>query len=81
MAEKKTNCLKSKKMTLIDYYNGLPKQTSPKSDFITEVAQMCDVSEATVRFWVYNKFRPSRKEFLAVLSEKTGIPEEELFAK
>lgn len=88
MVETKTDCSKSKKMTsegykpqtLKDFYESLPKQTSPKSDFVREVAERCDLSEQTVRFWLYDKFRPSRKEFLRVLSEMTGIPEENLFA-
>jgi transcriptional regulator with XRE-family HTH domain len=68
------------KMTLADYYDNLPRQTSPKSDFVREVAKRCDISEATVRWWLRGQFRPSRKEFYRVLSEMTGISEENLFA-
>jgi len=79
MEEVVKDCQKSNKMTLEDYYNSLPKQTSPKSDFIREVAERCDLSEQTVRFWIYKKFKPSRKEFYRVLTEMTNIPEEDLF--
>lgn len=65
--------------TLRTYYDELPAQTSPKTDFIREVADKCQTSEQTVRFWVYDKFRPSRKEFYTILSEATGIPEPDLF--
>ena len=65
--------------TLRQYYDDLPAQTSPKTDFIREVAKECETSEQTVRFWVYDKFRPSRKTFYHVLSKITGIPEDDLF--
>lgn len=68
-----------KKKTLKFYYDSLPKQTSPKSDFIREVAERCKLSEQTVRFWIYDKFKPSREEFYEVLSEMTGIPKDDLF--
>lgn len=80
MEDSKGGCLEVGKMTLMDYYNSLPKQTSPKSDFIREVAQRCDISEATVRWWLRGQFKPSRKEFYRILSEMTGIPEDNLFA-
>ena len=65
--------------TLRQYYDDLPAPTSPKANFIREVAKKCEISEATVRFWVYDKFRPSRKSFYKVLSEMTGISESDLF--
>jgi hypothetical protein len=65
--------------TLKTYYDDLPAQTSPKTDFIRDIANKCQTSEQTVRFWIYDKFRPSRKEFYHVLSEATGIPEADLF--
>ena len=65
--------------TLKTYYDDLPVQTSPKTDFIRDIANRCQTSEQTVRFWIYDKFRPSRKEFYHVLSETTGIPEADLF--
>lgn len=64
---------------LKEYYENLPAQTSPKTDFVNEVAEKCEVNPATVRFWIRGLFKPSRREFYKKLSEITGIPEESLF--
>lgn len=64
---------------LSDYYQHLPKQSSPKADFVRLIAEKCIVSEATVRLWLYGRTKPSRHEFYRVLSELTGIPVENLF--
>jgi hypothetical protein len=79
MENEKENCQKGNKMTLKDYYNALPPKTCPKTDFVKTVATQCDVSQATVRWWLRGTMRPSRKEFYRVLSDVTGIPQENLF--
>lgn len=66
--------------TLKEYYNSLPERTSPKTEFVNAVAEKCEVSPQTVRFWIRGLFKPSRKEFYKALSQMTGIPEENLFS-
>jgi len=66
-------------MTLKEFYNSIPEQTAPKTDFITKVAKELDVSEQTVRLWSYGRTKPRSPEHLRKLSEITGIPEDELF--
>lgn len=68
-------------MNLQEFYKRIPEQTSPKSDFITKVAKELNVSEATVRLWVYGKTRPRDEKHLIRLSELTGIPKDKLFAQ
>jgi hypothetical protein len=66
-------------MTLKEFYNNIPGQPSPKSDFVRKVAAKLEVSEATVRLWVTGKYKPRHPSFYRGLSELTGIPENELF--
>lgn len=40
-------------MTLKDYYEALPRQSSPKSDFIKRVTRECGVEPCTVRNWIW----------------------------
>ncbi len=67
--------------TLSDFYENLPKATSPKTEFIRKVAGRCDLEEATVRLWVKDKTKPSNPEHLQILSEESGIPVTQLFAQ
>ena len=68
----KTNDLgrKADKITLKGYYKNLPEP---------EVAQRCNVTTATVRNWIMYGFRPENPEYVAVLSEMTGIPADSLW--
>lgn len=66
-------------MTLKDYYEALPRQSSPKSDFIKRVTRECGVEPCTVRNWIKGSFNPGRREQRSVLARITGIPERELF--
>ncbi|HOQ48569.1 MAG TPA: helix-turn-helix transcriptional regulator [Candidatus Kapabacteria bacterium] len=66
-------------MNLQDFYNSLPEQTAPKSDWVRSVAEKLGVSEVTVRTWVYGRNKPREKRLLKGLSEITGIPEDKLF--
>lgn len=68
-------------MNLKNYYRNIPEQTSPKSDFITAVANDLNVSEQTVRLWVYGKTKPRDPEHLRKLSVITEIPEDQLFTE
>lgn len=65
--------------TLQDFYESLPPQNSPKSDFLQKVMSECGVSFTTAMNWVKNKVRPSSAEYLDKLSSLTGIPKESLF--
>lgn len=66
--------------TLAEYYNALPQQTSPKSDFLRQVMCECGVSFTTAMNWAKGKVKPSSKKYIEKLSELTGIPKEQLFA-
>ncbi len=61
------------------YYEGLPSATCPKSNFLNEVVRKCDVSFIAVRNWVKGKNKPADSKCVKVLSDITGIPEDELF--
>lgn len=67
------------KMTLMDYYQSIPKY--PKQDFIKEICKRCDVNENTVRNWLAGRNLPQKASYLRTLSEMTGIPEENLFER
>ncbi len=67
---------KVEKMTLKDYFKGLPLRKSPRKDFIREVSARCGVSEQTVRNWCIYGMRPQDFRHVKVLSEITGINEE-----
>lgn len=65
--------------TLHEYYLSLPQQTSPKSDFVREIVNLCGVSFTTAMNWVGGKNRPLCKEHLYTLSKLTGIDVKDLF--
>lgn len=67
-------------MTLASYYNSLEQPTPPKTAFIRKVALRCNVDVYTVRLWISGKSKPSKEEYLDILSEETGINKEDLFA-
>lgn len=71
---------KRPRMTLADYYESLeiPVYTK-KTEFINKVSERCEVSESTARNWVANRVRPQKPSYMRILSELTGIPEEDLF--
>lgn len=66
-------------MTLNGYYKTLPTHTAPKKSFIAEVAQRCGVSEQTVRNWCIYGMKPNNYKHIRILSEITGIKEEDLW--
>lgn len=70
---------KVQKMTLKDYYKGLPEASYPKKEFLTAVSQKTGMSEAAVRTWVFYGMKPSKEEHRKILSEMTGIKEEDLW--
>lgn len=70
---------KSKKMTLKGYYSNLPIRKTPRKEFITTVSERCGVSEQTVRNWCIYGMRPQDYKHVKVLSEITGIKEDELW--
>ena len=73
------NGKKSKKITLRGYYKQLPEGTFPKRDFVNQTAVDCKVSTATVRNWIDGRTKPDNPEHVKYLSEKTGIPEDQLW--
>lgn len=79
MQSSKTFEEQSRKITLKGYYLGLPSIYAPKTKFITEVARRCRVSEQTVRNWILYNMRPQQEIHYRILSEMTGIKEEDLW--
>lgn len=67
------------KITLKDYFNGLPKATFPKTEFINKIAAMTGVSYQTVRNWCIYGMKPANEEHVKALVKVTGIPKEELW--
>ena len=70
---------KNEKTTLKGYFDALPKHQSPRKDFIKEVCERCSVSEQTVRNWCIYGMKPQDFKHVKVLSELTGIKEENLW--
>lgn len=70
---------KKQKMTLLDYYENLPKSSYPKKDFIQRIMSECDVSFTTARNWTKGHTRPMVDWQIKKLSEITGIPKEQLW--
>lgn len=69
-------------MTIVDYYQSLPARAiNPRAEFVRDIVIHCNVSEITVRQWVNGRFTPAEKETRDYISEKIGIPVEELFPK
>lgn len=66
-------------MSLQDFYTKLPRQTSPKSDFVREIMVQCNVSFTTAMNWINGKNKPRLDEHLQILSNLTGIEKSNLF--
>lgn len=70
---------KTKKKSLREFYEELPRPSCPKSEFAKEVAKRCGVSVVTVKNWIKTSIHPSEQRYCLILSEMTGIPVEELW--
>jgi hypothetical protein len=70
---------KDGKLSLMGYYYGLPDPSNPKVDFKLEVMSKCKITEGTFFNWISGRTRPSDPKHLAILSEITGIKEEDLW--
>jgi len=68
-------------MTLVGYYEKLPKPVAPKTKFVTDISVMCHVTATTVRNWVKGKVKPNDPEHVKILVAATGISAENLFSK
>lgn len=81
--ELKTNVSQGKgcKMTLRDYYYGLPETISPKTEFIIKVMKETEASYASVRNWIVYGMKPKKQSCIKALSEITGIPADDLWSK
>jgi len=69
------------KQTLTEFYDSLPRLEAPKTKFVSDIANMCDVRETTVRNWVKGKVKPSDPNHVKILEKVTGIDSKSLFAK
>ena len=70
---------KSQNLTLLGYYENLPKSSYPKKEFIQRIMTECDVSFTTARNWTKGNTRPITEWQIEKLSEITGIPKEQLW--
>lgn len=70
-----------KKNSLSIFYESLPEASYPKTEFVTKVANACNVHIATARNWVLGNTKPVDSAHVKVLSEMTGIPAGELWNK
>ena len=70
----------TKKTTFRDYYRSLEgrRTVAPKKQFIEEMAALCLVSTKTIRCYLAGSYRPDALR-RRLISERLGIPEEELF--
>lgn len=66
-----------KGQNLISYYQTLGRNC--KTKFIRKVASQCNISSNAVLKWVFGDCKPSRLEYIDVLSKESGIPAENLF--
>lgn len=71
---------KVEKLTLKGYYQKLPIRNAPRYDFISEVASRCHVTLNTVRNWILYGIKPQQRCHVEILSELTGIKENDLWA-
>lgn len=70
---------KKEKMTLKGYYESLPLRKAPRKEFLKLVTEKCAVSEQTARNWCIYGMRPQNFMHVRILSELTGINEEDLW--
>lgn len=70
-----------KKMTLRDYYDGLPDAyvVSPKKNLLRKISEKCGVPMATARAWMKYGIQPRDKSKIALLAEATGIAPEDMW--
>lgn len=66
-------------MDLKSYYENLERETPPKTKFLKEISSLCGVTETTVRNWISYNIKPTNPEHIKIISEKTGIPEADLW--
>lgn len=61
-------------------YDALPTRAAkaPKTQWVEHLAEICMVSEQTVRCWVYGTQKPDALK-LSILSKELGVPANELF--
>jgi hypothetical protein len=69
-----------KGQTLAEHYKGLQREIPPKKKFIAEASTRCGVEPVTVESWINGRSKPSKPEYFDILSEMTGIPQDQLFA-
>jgi len=61
-------------------YDALPAKApvAPKTAFVREMADLCKVSEKTVRCWLAGTQKPDRLR-TSLIAQKLGVSENELF--
>ncbi|OFY43960.1 MAG: hypothetical protein A2X18_07470 [Bacteroidetes bacterium GWF2_40_14] len=79
MEETNSSTKKDVKINLAGYYDNLPEKTSPKTDFVRELAWACNVDAYTVRNWLKGRTKPLNPKHVEIISSITGINAEDLF--
>lgn len=78
-----TSLDKKEKMTLRDYYKGLPEanKIAPRKLLVKRIAERCDVPESTARSWLSFGVKPreNKEQIIAILAEETGIAPEDMW--
>lgn len=61
-------------------YDALPAKApvAPKTAFVREIAELCKVSEKTVRCWLAGTQHPDKLR-TSMIAQKLGVNENELF--
>ncbi len=66
-------------MNLKEYYENLPERTTPKTELIEKIAELCKVKQVTVRTWVKGRSIPSDPKHREIIATLVGKPIDELF--
>lgn len=66
-------------MTLKDYFKSLPVRETPRKALVDEIVRRCGVTQQTARNWCIYGIKPRDFRHVRILSEITGIGEDELW--
>lgn len=70
---------KTKKKTLLEYFQSLPLRETPRKTMIETISKRCGVTTQTARNWCIYGIKPRDYKHVRILSEITGIKEDDLW--
>lgn len=70
---------KNQKLTLSEYFRRLPSRETPRKTLIETISARCEVSKQTARNWCIYGIKPRNYKHVRILSEITGIKEDDLW--